>query len=91
MKKPWLAGYAAWGRKDVDPCLGGHFVHGVCIFGIKDLPQLVGRRELFANKFHLDFQPLALDCLEEWLYNRTLQPMVFDAYYYKRLPFIIPG
>ena len=88
MDKPWLAGYAAWGRKGFDPCLGGHIVHGVCIFGIKDIPGLLGRKELFANKFHLDFQPLALDCLEEWLYNRTVKPVQFDTTYYKRLPFI---
>ena len=27
---------------------------------------------MFVNKFHLDYQYLALDCLEEWLYSRTL-------------------
>ena len=32
---------------------------------------LARRPELFANKFHLDFQPEALDCIEEWHHNRT--------------------
>ena len=87
-KKPWLAVYAAWGRNEIDPCFSLHFIHGVCIFGIDDLPQLIGRKELFANKFHLHYQYLAMDCLEEYLWNRTIHPPVFDSYYYRRLPFI---
>ena len=30
------------------------------------------RLEFFVNKFHLDFQYLTLDCMEEWFYNRTM-------------------
>ena len=73
-----------------DPCHSKHWVRGVCIFGVADLPQLTQRHELFVNKFHQDYQPLAMDCMEEWLYNRSYQHPEFDYSYYKNLPFIIP-
>lgn len=58
--------YKRWGG----PC-HGKFVRSICIFGIGDLPILASRFALFANKFHLHYYPLALDCLEELLFNRT--------------------
>lgn len=85
-KKPWLAVYAAWGGRD--RC-HGKFVRSVCIFGVGDLPELASKKELFANKFYLDYQPLALNCLEEWLFNKTLNPMPFETFYYSQLPFVI--
>ena len=57
------------------PC-HGKTVHGLCIFGIKDLPLLASRREMFVNKFHADFYPLAYDCMEELLFNRTRQEVI---------------
>ncbi|ESO83625.1 hypothetical protein LOTGIDRAFT_73453, partial [Lottia gigantea] len=41
-----------------------NFKRSVCIFGMADLPILTIRPELFANKFHYEFEPLAYDCLE---------------------------
>ena len=57
-----------WGKR---PC-HGKLVRHVCINGIGDLKAITRGRELFMNKFHLDYQYLALDCLEQWLHNRTL-------------------
>ena len=87
--KTFLVVYASW--KDQFPCNSRHWVRNICIFGLEDLHQLVNRHELFVNKFHLDFQPLALDCLEEWLYNRTYQQLQTDYRYYKQLAFINKG
>ncbi|ELU04293.1 hypothetical protein CAPTEDRAFT_85696, partial [Capitella teleta] len=56
-KKPWLACYGMWKR-------------GVCIFGAADLPDLRDRHEMFCNKFFLDVQPVALDCLEAWIQHK---------------------
>ena len=42
------------------------FCRSICIFGVGDLYRLVNRRELFANKFFSDYQPLTFKCLEEW-------------------------
>ncbi|XP_069131827.1 beta-1,3-galactosyl-O-glycosyl-glycoprotein beta-1,6-N-acetylglucosaminyltransferase-like [Argopecten irradians] len=70
----------------------GKFVRTICIFGVRDLPLLGQRPELFANKFHLDFEPLALDCLEEMIYNKTRdgsgQNSFFDTSLYEKLSFV---
>ena len=45
----------------------------ICIFGVGDLPWLYQRPELFVNKFYADeHEPLAYDCMEELVYNRTV-------------------
>ena len=78
-----------WGKL---PC-AGKFVRGICILGVGDLPLLVKAKELFANKFHMDFEPYALDCLEEWLYNRTRDEYLgitnFNNSFYKTLDFVV--
>jgi len=81
-RKPWLAAYAAWNRQD--KC-GGKFVRNACVFGVADLPRLVGRRELFANKFHTGYQYLTVDCLEEWLRNKTLHRLPIDLEFYRNI------
>lgn len=83
--KPWLAAYAAWGRRD--PC-AGKLIHGVCVFGLGDLQHLVKLPYLFANKFHINYQPLTLSCMEEWFYNRTFEKDTLNLTYYRNLPFI---
>jgi hypothetical protein len=52
----------------------GQWVREICIFGVGDLPWLYRRPELFVNKFYADFEPLAYDCMEELIYNRTVRP-----------------
>ncbi|KAL5018730.1 hypothetical protein ScPMuIL_004452 [Solemya velum] len=84
-KKPWLAVFVAWGGSD--KC-EGRFVRSVCVFGVGDLRRLVLKKELFANKFYLDFQPLALRCMEEWLFNKTQHSNSLDLQYYRDLPFV---
>ncbi|XP_052791269.1 beta-1,3-galactosyl-O-glycosyl-glycoprotein beta-1,6-N-acetylglucosaminyltransferase-like [Mya arenaria] len=88
--KPWLAVHAAWGG--VDQCKG-KYVRGVCVFGLGDLAALAQKRHLFVNKFYLEYQPRALECLEEWLHNRTAEPahQPLNLTYYRQLPFINTG
>ena len=81
----WVASYSKW--QNYDRC-GGKFIHYVCIFGIKDLPDLVSRHELFANKFYMDYEPLVVDCLEEWINNRTYEAPDFNLTFYENLPFV---
>ena len=64
-------------------------VRGICVFGIKDLRWLHQRPELFANKFHLTFQHVAYDCLEERHRNRTKNPIKLDENLYKNLPTVL--
>jgi hypothetical protein len=66
--KPFLSVYAIWNKTECR----GKMVRQICVFGVGDLPTLVSRPELFANKFYSDYEPLALDCLEAWLrYKET--------------------
>lgn len=64
----------------------------MCVLGIGDLPLLASRPELFANKFHLDFEPAALDCLEQLHYNRTYDEavgiMTFNVSLYMELSYV---
>lgn len=50
----------------------GRWVREICIFGVGDLPWLYRRPELFVNKFYAAHEPLAYDCMEELIYNRTV-------------------
>ncbi|XP_029646874.1 N-acetyllactosaminide beta-1,6-N-acetylglucosaminyl-transferase-like [Octopus sinensis] len=84
--KPWLATYAGW-REKGDPCFG-RWVRNICVFGIGDILYLTEKKHLFANKFYVNQQPLALDCMEEWLLKKACKPLDLDLSYYKGLPFI---
>ncbi|XP_051562586.1 beta-1,3-galactosyl-O-glycosyl-glycoprotein beta-1,6-N-acetylglucosaminyltransferase 7 isoform X2 [Myxocyprinus asiaticus] len=51
----------------------GRYVRDICIFGIGDLPWVVNKGSMFANKFETASFPEALDCLELWHRNKLLQ------------------
>jgi len=91
VEKPFVARFKNWGNFMYDWPGHGKRVRTICIFGVRDVPLLVQRKELFANKFHLDFHPLALDCLKEWHYNRTRDQYMgrvgFDVRWYDQLGF----
>jgi hypothetical protein len=66
----------------------GIFIRFICIFSLKDLPVLIVRPEYFLNKFRLEYDPIAYQCMEEWMNNKieTQEPLrIMD---YCRLPFI---
>ena len=58
----------------------GNHRNALCIFGHGDLPYLSTRRELFINKLIWNQQPFALDCLEQWFWNRTIEDFVAGPY-----------
>ena len=58
----------------------GRWVRHICIFGVGDLPWLYRRPELFVNKFYASsHEPLAYDCMEELVYNRTVMQAAAHA------------
>ena len=62
----------------------------ICIFGVGDLQRLTNRSELFANKFHSNFEPKAYQCLEKWFTAKTDSERVngvqkLDLSYYRSL------
>ncbi|XP_045209189.2 beta-1,3-galactosyl-O-glycosyl-glycoprotein beta-1,6-N-acetylglucosaminyltransferase-like isoform X1 [Mercenaria mercenaria] len=91
--KPFVARFKNWGAGKYNwPCKGKR-VRMICIFGTGDLPMLASRRELFANKFYLDYHHFALDCLEELHFNHTrdeyLGKLAFDPRWYSKLGFVL--
>ena len=58
----------------------GKWVREICIFGVGDLPWLYRRPELFVNKFYAEHEPLAYDCMEELIYNRTVMQAADHAH-----------
>ncbi|XP_040889630.1 beta-1,3-galactosyl-O-glycosyl-glycoprotein beta-1,6-N-acetylglucosaminyltransferase 7 [Toxotes jaculatrix] len=50
----------------------GRYVRDICIYGIGDLPWIINRNSMFANKFERNTFPEALDCLEQWHRNKVL-------------------
>ncbi|XP_068598454.1 beta-1,3-galactosyl-O-glycosyl-glycoprotein beta-1,6-N-acetylglucosaminyltransferase 7 [Brachionichthys hirsutus] len=50
----------------------GHYVRDICIFAVGDLPWIINKNSMFANKFESDTYPEALDCLEQWHRNKVL-------------------
>lgn len=69
-----------WQKEDTDlniwllkPCyFPGHYIRDICIYGVRDLPWIITRNSMFANKFESNSFPEALDCLEQWHRNKVL-------------------
>jgi hypothetical protein len=90
--KPFVARFKNWGAGKYNwPCHGQR-VRMVCVFGTGDLPLIASRRELFANKFYLNYHHFALDCVEELHFNHTrdeyLGKLAFDPRWYSQLGFV---
>ena len=83
----WTARFVNWGERN---CYG-RIIRGICVFGTMDLTTLLNRRELFANKFHLNADPIAYQCLEELIVNKSkLDLPLNDATFYRQMPFLLP-
>ncbi|XP_060928064.1 beta-1,3-galactosyl-O-glycosyl-glycoprotein beta-1,6-N-acetylglucosaminyltransferase-like [Limanda limanda] len=55
-------------------CHGSH-VREVCIYGAGDLKWMLKQHHLFANKFDIDTDPIAVYCLEKYLRKRALSEL----------------
>ncbi|XP_075903317.1 beta-1,3-galactosyl-O-glycosyl-glycoprotein beta-1,6-N-acetylglucosaminyltransferase-like [Nelusetta ayraudi] len=52
-------------------CQGNH-VRSICVYGVGDLYWLLQQNHLFANKFDMDSDPVAVFCLEKYLRLKAL-------------------
>jgi hypothetical protein len=66
----------------------GRMQRNHCIYGVGDLPVLIKRPEIMANRIEVTFEPLTIDCLEAWHRHKEQCPPAFDEAFYRRLPFI---
>ncbi|XP_078000486.1 beta-1,3-galactosyl-O-glycosyl-glycoprotein beta-1,6-N-acetylglucosaminyltransferase-like [Glandiceps talaboti] len=62
----------------------GKVVRNVCIFSWEDLPWIVRQPHMFINKFHVDYDPLVLHCLEEFISKRTKTPIKLNLNFYRK-------
>ncbi|KAM4052716.1 beta-1,3-galactosyl-O-glycosyl-glycoprotein beta-1,6-N-acetylglucosaminyltransferase [Anomaloglossus baeobatrachus] len=74
VKWQYLEGDVAKGAP-YPPCAGTH-VRSVCVFGAGDLQFMLGKHHLFANKFDVDVDSIAIQCLEEHLRYKALYPEI---------------
>lgn len=82
--KLWISRFVRW-RNDKLDC-HGKYVRDVCILGTGDLSSLINRPELFVNKFYLNYQSKAFQCMEQWFMKKVSQNRVeIDADYYLSL------
>lgn len=62
----------------------GRYVRDICIYNVEDLPWIIEKNSMFANKFESTSFPEALDCLELWHRHKVLQqalvPIQFSWY-----------
>ncbi|XP_059173270.1 N-acetyllactosaminide beta-1,6-N-acetylglucosaminyl-transferase-like [Physella acuta] len=73
--RKWMTSSSLW-RGDNKVICYSKFLHDVCIYTPEDLPALVSRDFLFANKLHIDHHPAALHCLDEMVVNLTHSRLV---------------
>ena len=82
---PWTARFVNWGGV---PCFG-YYLRGICVFSVRDLPTLFHRNELFANKFQVNFDPVAYQCMEELILNRSKSNSDLEnTEFYHQMPFL---
>ncbi|XP_055957688.1 beta-1,3-galactosyl-O-glycosyl-glycoprotein beta-1,6-N-acetylglucosaminyltransferase 3-like [Patella vulgata] len=68
----------------------GKFRRNICVFNNKALPWLVKQPEMIVNKMDGDYDQVVIDCMEEYLHNKTLQAGVngFNKTRYLQYPHI---
>ena len=67
----------------------GYYRHNLCVFGIGDVPFIIKRLEIFANKLLIEYDPFAFMCLDEWLTTKINLLVSFDKYFYCRSPNVL--
>ena len=68
-----LARYSEKPTRRLPRCRGKYW-RDICIFTVADLQYLQDMPELFINKFHYDYDPVTMQCMEELLGKRRISP-----------------
>ncbi|XP_071509107.1 N-acetyllactosaminide beta-1,6-N-acetylglucosaminyl-transferase-like [Diadema antillarum] len=72
--------FIRWTNSNYYPPCVGKYVRAVCVIGAGYLPQLSSQPHLFVNKIHYDYDPITIQCLEEFLDYRTVFPDTISRY-----------
>ncbi|KHJ81998.1 hypothetical protein OESDEN_18311 [Oesophagostomum dentatum] len=79
----YIGRYQVWeGQK---PC-GGQIRSWSCLFGVLDVPEMMGRPELIVHKLSLELEPAAFMCILKEARYRNHNPVEFDATSYAEMP-----
>ena len=79
-----LSRFVNWVHLDDFGCRG-KWQRLICIFSIGDLPLVVNQPHLIANKFSLEFDPIAYQCMEEWLEEKVVEKPTINMFDYCQL------
>nr|XP_054762858.1 N-acetyllactosaminide beta-1,6-N-acetylglucosaminyl-transferase-like [Lytechinus pictus] len=72
--------FIRWTNSDYyAPCVG-KYVRAVCVIGAGYLPYLSSQPHIFVNKLYYSYDPITLQCLEEFLDYRTVFPESLSEY-----------
>ncbi|GFS06409.1 beta-1,3-galactosyl-O-glycosyl-glycoprotein beta-1,6-N-acetylglucosaminyltransferase [Elysia marginata] len=86
------ARYKIWTSKRL-PCASGQIVRQICILSTGDLPRMAKTTSMFANKFYLHQDRVAIGCLEERLFNNTRDEFIgrksFNTSFYLKKDFVL--
>ena len=69
-------------------------VRSICLIGVDLLPNVTRSMALFANKLDIKNQPVALECLHDWVWDRVVNEYRnpnasnIDVSYYRELEFV---
>jgi hypothetical protein len=74
-----LARFAGW---EGEYACKGEYRHGICLISVEDLPQAITRRHFVINKLALYYDPIAYQCMEEWLNEKAESDSTIEMYYY---------
>ncbi|KAM3610696.1 uncharacterized protein V6R79_007563 [Siganus canaliculatus] len=74
VKWQWHEGSLGSLKAAYPECQGSH-VRSVCVYGAGDLQWILEQHHLFANKFDMDTDPIAVYCLEKYLRHKALAEM----------------
>ncbi|KAK6725684.1 hypothetical protein RB195_004165 [Necator americanus] len=82
----YLSRYQLWRRRN-DTCRG-KYVHGSCVYGLKDLADLMKQPHLVAHKMYIDFQPAALFCALKTIRIRERDRFTLNVKPYSEIPHV---
>ncbi|GFR60437.1 beta-1,3-galactosyl-O-glycosyl-glycoprotein beta-1,6-N-acetylglucosaminyltransferase [Elysia marginata] len=87
-----LTRYKIWISNNLS-CASGQIVRHICILSTGDLPRMTNSPAMFANKFFLHQDRVAIGCLEERLYNNTRDECLglksFNTSFYEKQDFVL--
>ncbi len=85
--KNWISRYQLWSETECK----GKILRMSCIFGVRDLPVVIGKHHLFTHKVLRNFEPATMHCLKEWHMEKQAAQLLLSrnaTEFYTNLPIV---